>query len=71
MFSFQVSVVLQLGQRDRRGLDTVSPSSGRRWMATFRNEPTNSPSTDQYAIAASGGNDNQLNAAPPVASVPR
>ena len=39
----------QLGQRERRGRLTVSPSIGSRWMATFENEPTTSPKTEATA----------------------
>src|SRR5262245_40634815 len=55
MLSHQASSWRQLGQRERRGRSTLSPSRGRRWTTTFRNEPTTSPKSAQAAITNSRG----------------
>src|SRR5262245_20393398 len=55
MFSQAVSSRRQFGQRERSGESTLSPSSGRRWMTTFRNEPITRPKRPQTAIRASRG----------------
>ena len=53
--SCQVKVALQLGQRERRGRLTDSPSRGRRWIATFRKEPTKSPIVPHHTRVKVGG----------------